>query len=68
MCPRRLDVQTVAATTPSWTRRRLGALETNETKLFVEEMRAVPAWHGARDRVAAEGHQQLREGWAREQA
>ena len=67
-CPRRPMLSTSSAATPSWTRSRLGASETNETKLFIGATRAVPAWHGARERVTAAALQQLREGLARELA
>ena len=65
---RRPMLSTSSAATPSWTRSRLGASETNETKLFIGATRAVPAWHGARERVTAAALQQLREGLARELA
>ena len=60
-CPRRPMLSTSSAATPSWTRSRLGASETNETKLFIGATRAVPAWDGARERVTAAALQQLRE-------
>ena len=53
---RRPMLSTSSAATPSSTRSRLGASETNETKLFVGATRAVPAWHHAGERVAAEAH------------
>ena len=68
MLLRRLDVQTVAATTPSSARSRFQGKDAKETYLRRRRTMGVVAGHGQRESVPAEAPQKLRELPARELA